>query len=184
MTVLAGETYRRVFSNLPDLENPPFLSYGRPHYEACAHHVETTFDGKRAYIIASTSLSKHTDEVDKLKNALGDRMVGLRIGIAPHTPWDEVVEATKHALEKRADCLITIGGGSLIDAAKAMLLFMANNIVTVPDVLIRREVTIYAEEHAAAVRYHRLYCPKYTANMHPYDTCWRRIYAICRRYGS
>lgn len=135
MTSLPGEIYRLAFPSLQDQENPPYVSYGVPHYEACAHHVQDTFDAKRAYIIASTSLSKNTDEVDKLKRALGDRLAGVRVGIAPHTPWDEVVASAKDALEKKADCLITIGGGSLVDGAKAMLLFMANNIVTVPNVL-------------------------------------------------
>jgi alcohol dehydrogenase class IV len=132
---LPGETYRLAFPTLKGLENPAYVSYGRPHHEACAHHVKNTYNAKRAYIIASTSLSKNTDEIDKLKTALGDRVVGVWPGISPHTPWDEVVAATKDALQKQADCLITIGGGSLVDGAKCMLLFMANNITTVPEVL-------------------------------------------------
>ena len=135
MAPLPGETYWLAFPSLPNLDNPAYVCYGRPHHEACAHRVKNTFDAKRAYIVASASLSKKTDEVEKLKKALGDRLAGVRVGIAPHTPWDEVVDATKDALEKRADCLITIGGGSLVDGAKAMLLFMANNVITVPDVL-------------------------------------------------
>ena len=97
--------------------------------------MKNTFDAKRVYVIASTSLSKNTDDVQNLKTALGDRLAGVRIGIAPHTPWDEVVETTKDALKVQADCLVTIGGGSIVDGAKCMLLFMANNITTVPDVL-------------------------------------------------
>ena len=135
MPELPGETYQRAFPTLPNEENPAYVSYGRPHYETCAHHVKNTFNVKRAYIIASTSLSKNTAEVEKLKQALGDRLAGVWVGIAPHTPWDEVVAVTNDALEKKADCLITIGGGSIIDGVKAVLLFMANNIVTVPDVL-------------------------------------------------
>ena len=135
MSTLPGETYQLAFPTLKHEENPAYVSYGRSHHETCAHHVKNTFNASRAYIIASTSLSKNTDEVDKLKQALGDRLAGVWIGIAPHTPWDEVVNATNDALEKKADCIITIGGGSIVDGAKAMLLFMANNIVTVADVL-------------------------------------------------
>jgi alcohol dehydrogenase class IV len=97
--------------------------------------VKNTFNARRAYIIASAFLSKNTDEVERLKQALVDRLAGTRIGISPHTPWDEVIATTNDALEKRADCLITIGGGSLVDGAKTMLLFMANNITTVSGVL-------------------------------------------------
>ena len=135
MATLTGETYQLAFPTLKDEENPAYVSYGRPHHETCAHHVKNTFNAKRAYIIASTSLSKNTNEVEKLKQALGDRLAGTWVGISPHTPWNEVVAATKDALDKKADCLITLGGGSIIDAAKAMLLFIANNITTVPDVL-------------------------------------------------
>lgn len=135
MAALPGETFQLAFPTIQNAENPAYVSYGRPFDETCAHHVENTFDAKRAYVIASASLSKNTNEVDKLKKALGDRLAGVWIGIAPHTPWDEVVAATKDALEKQADCLITIGGGSLVDGAKAMLIFMANNTVTVKDVL-------------------------------------------------
>lgn len=135
MQALEGETFREAYNNVSNLENPPWVSFGRSHYEACAHHVRNTFNAKRAYIISSTSLSKNTNEVEKLKTALGDRLIGVRIGIAPHTPWNEIADATKDALDKKADCLITIGGGSLVDGAKAMLLFMANNVVTVPDIL-------------------------------------------------
>ncbi|KAF2166488.1 hypothetical protein M409DRAFT_66535 [Zasmidium cellare ATCC 36951] len=134
MTALPGETYRLAFPTLPDIENPPWVSYGRSHHEACAHHVKNTYNAKRAYIIASGSLSRNTDEVEKLKIALGDRLAGVYPGFKPHTPWDEVLEASKDAKEKGADCMITIGGGSLVDGAKAMLLFMANNTTTIPEI--------------------------------------------------
>lgn len=155
MSTLPGETYRLAFPTLKNEENPTYVSYGLPHRELCANHVKNTFNAKRAYIIASTSLSKNTDEVKKLQQALGDRHAGIWPGIAPHTPWDEVVAATKDALEKRADCLITIGGGSLVDGAKAMLLFMTNNIITVPDVLTfaeklkfgQKDMNLRAAEH-------------------------------------
>lgn len=134
MTALPGGTYRLAFPTLPDLENPAYVSYGRPFDEACAHHIKHTYDAKRVYIIASRSLSKNTQEVKKLEQALGDRHLSTFPGFAPHTPWDEVLEATKDAMAKNVDCLITIGGGSLVDGAKAMLLFMANNVTSVPEV--------------------------------------------------
>ncbi|EME39440.1 hypothetical protein DOTSEDRAFT_75198 [Dothistroma septosporum NZE10] len=134
MADLPGETYQLAFPTLPDIENPPYVSYGRPHHEACAYHVRNTYNAKRAYIIASRSLSRNTDEVEKLKQALGDRLVGVFDGFAPHTPWDEVLAATKEAKEQNADCLITIGGGSLVDGAKAMLLFLANDVSSIPDI--------------------------------------------------
>ena len=146
MATLPGETYRLAFPTLTDEENPAYVSYGRSHHETCAHHVKNTFGATRAYIIASSSLSKNTDEVEKLKHALSDRLAGVWVGMAPHTPWNEVIDATKDALEKKADCLITIGGGSIVDGAKAMLLFMANNIVTVPDCLEFAQKLVFGQK--------------------------------------
>ena len=131
MTVLPGEIYRLAYPTLPDLENAAYVSHGRPFEEACAHHVKNTYDAKRAYVIASGSLLRNTTEVSKLETALGVRHAGTWPGFAPHTPWNEVIEATKDAIAKEADCLITLGGGSLVDGAKAMTLFMANNITSV-----------------------------------------------------
>jgi alcohol dehydrogenase class IV len=131
MTVLPGEIYRLAYPSLPDLENPAYVSYGKPFDEACIHHVKNTFKATRAYIIASASLTKNTDEVKKLENALGECHAGTWPGLAPHTPWDEVADATNDARAKKADCLITIGGGSLVDGAKAMLLFLANDVTTI-----------------------------------------------------
>ena len=137
MAALPGETYRLAFPTVPDQENPPYVSYGVPFDEACAHHVANTFNAKRAYIIASSSLTRDTNELEKLEDALrkAGRLAGAWIGIKPHTPWDEVAMATVAAKQKEADCLITLGGGSLVDGAKAMLLFLANNITTVPEIL-------------------------------------------------
>ncbi|CAJ2510409.1 Uu.00g051120.m01.CDS01 [Anthostomella pinea] len=131
MAVLEGETYRLAFPTFPDLENAAYVSYGVPFDIACTHHIKETYNAQRAYIIASALLSKNTDEVKKLENGLGDRHAGTWPGIAPHTPWAEVIEATKDALSKKADCLVIIGGGSLVDGAKAMLLFMVNNVTSV-----------------------------------------------------
>ena len=42
----------------------------------------------------------------------------MRKGIRPHTPWDDVIEIVNAMREKKADILITVGPGSLIDRAK------------------------------------------------------------------
>lgn len=134
MTALEGEVYRRAFPTI-DEPNPPYTSHGLQHQIACAHHVKETFKRQRAYIWCSASLAKNTDEVKKLEEALGDRHAGTYAGVAPHTPWPEVLAVTNDAREKKADCLITIGGGSLVDGAKAMLLFLANDVSTMPHLM-------------------------------------------------
>ena len=131
MPALSGETYELAFPTLTDLENPAYVSHGLPAAEVCAQHVETTFDAQRVFILASGSLSKNTNEVEKLKQSLGSRYAGEYVGMSAHTPANEVLAATQAAKEKSADCIVTIGGGSLIDGAKAMLLFLANDVSTI-----------------------------------------------------
>jgi alcohol dehydrogenase class IV len=114
-----GEVIRPVFSEVP---NGPHLSYNLPFEEACAKHVEATFNAERVYILASGSLCRNTKYVEQLRTALGSRVAGLREGMTPHTLWNEVLEITDDCRRLRADLIVTIGGGSLTDAAKIVTL--------------------------------------------------------------
>lgn len=96
----------------------PRLSYGIPFPEATARHVDHTFKASRVYIVSSGSLTRNTDALDRLKAALGDKVVGVRIGMKSHTLWSEVLEITNEARERKADLLVTLGAGSLTDGAK------------------------------------------------------------------
>ncbi|KAK4553331.1 hypothetical protein LTR86_009631 [Recurvomyces mirabilis] len=111
----------------------PKVSYGLPFPKACAKHVTETFKAKRVYIIASASLARNTNHVRRLQDALGDRVVGVRKGIKPHTPWSEILEIAAEAKELQADLLITLGAGSLTDGAKIIATAIANNATTFSD---------------------------------------------------
>lgn len=122
----ANETYKPAFTNKPT----PKLSFGLPFPEACAKHISTTFHSTRVFIIASKSLSTNTDALQKLQSALGDAVVGVRIGISPHTPIPEVVEIINQARDLDVDCLVTLGAGSLTDGAKLVRFALANDAFT------------------------------------------------------
>ncbi|KAI7554998.1 Dehydroquinate synthase-like protein [Hortaea werneckii] len=130
MVALEGESYRPAFPSITHLENPAYVSSGADFDQACAHHVNHTLGVHRVYIVASRSLSQNTGNVNRLEQALGDSHVATWPGFSPHTPWNEVLDATKDAKQKKTDCIVTIGGGSLTDGAKAMLLLLANDITT------------------------------------------------------
>ncbi|KAJ5690120.1 hypothetical protein N7462_004512 [Penicillium macrosclerotiorum] len=119
----------------PEAENTPqmFISYGLPFTEACTRHAETTFQAKRVYIIASTSLSRSTSLVADLEQALGDRHAKTWIGIRPHTPWDDLVPIINDIREVEPDLLVTLGGGSLTDGAKIIVYAVANGVKTIDD---------------------------------------------------
>ena len=108
-----GEVYRQAWDG-----SKAYISYGLPFPEACAKHVTDTFKSSRPYIIASGSLSRNTDNVKRLQDALGGKVVGTRYGIQPHSLWSEILEIAEDATKANADLLITLGAGSLTDSAK------------------------------------------------------------------
>ncbi|KAE9965474.1 hypothetical protein EG328_009642 [Venturia inaequalis] len=123
------ESYREAFPG----SNTPHISYGLAFPEACAKHVIGTFNASRVYIIASKTLSTQTDALQRLEIALDTKVVGKRIGMTPHTLWSECLEVTEDARRLDADLIITLGAGSLTDAAKIVSLALANYASTTSD---------------------------------------------------
>ncbi|KAK3317053.1 alcohol dehydrogenase [Apodospora peruviana] len=121
--VLEGETYFQA------LQPKPYVSIGIPFAQSCKHHVVETFGASRAYIIVSKSIST-TDAFVTLKEALGDRVVGIRYGIRQHVPWPDVLEVAADLRDLRADLIVTLGAGSLTDAAKVASFAVANGAFT------------------------------------------------------
>lgn len=113
------ETLRPAFADRPR----PLLSYGIPFPTAAAHHITDLFHASKIYILCSASLAHNTDALDRLTRAIGpDKIAGTRIGMQSHTLWSEVLEVVRDAQAAEADLLITLGGGSLTDAAKVVAL--------------------------------------------------------------
>jgi alcohol dehydrogenase class IV len=112
-----GETYQLAFPP----KTKPHISTGLPFPEACAHHVTNTYHASKVYIIVSSSISK-TENFTNLQKALSDKIVGIRRGIKPHTPWDDILEIVTDIQKKEADIIVTLGAGSLTDGAKVVSL--------------------------------------------------------------
>ncbi|RGP60868.1 alcohol dehydrogenase [Fusarium sporotrichioides] len=123
------ETHRPAFASSPT----PMISYGLRFPEAALAHCERDRCSSRIYIICSKSLAKKTDALLRLTAELGDRVVGTRIGIDPHTPLNQVAETIENAQKLDVDCIITLGAGSITDAAKIVRLGLANSALTVDD---------------------------------------------------
>lgn len=131
-SIRAQETYRPAFAGDKSHEFASYISYGLAYPEACVKHVSETFYAARIYILASGSLSRNTNAVDKLIHKLnqdvGDRTVVVKkIGIQSHTYLSDVLDIVNKAKDCDADCLVTLGAGSLTDAAKVVSLALANN---------------------------------------------------------
>ena len=101
--------------------------YGKPAAEAL-HEEAERLDAKRVYLIVSRTLNTTTDEIDKIRRALGDRHAATFDGVPQHTTRDAVVQIARQASEANADLVVAIGGGSVVDAAKIVLMCMEHKI--------------------------------------------------------
>ena len=103
--------------------------FGIPAAQAVAEQA-TRLDAERVFLMVSGTLHRETDEIDKVRRALGNRCAATFDRMPPHTPRGAVIEAAEQAREAGADLIVTIGGGSITDAAKAVQLCLANDIRT------------------------------------------------------
>ena len=124
----------------PSMEN---VVFGKPFAEALAQELDRV-DARAVYILASGTLARTTGTIDRLRQVLGNRIAGVCAKIGAHTPRTDVVEAASAAREAGADLLVTIGGGSVTDAAKMVGLCLANG-VDEPSQLDRYRATVAAD---------------------------------------
>ena len=87
----------------------------------------------RALLMVSGTLNRETDEIARIRTALGPRCAAVFDTMPAHTPRSAVVAAARMAREAKADVVVTIGGGSLTDGAKAVQLCLANGVESVED---------------------------------------------------
>jgi alcohol dehydrogenase class IV len=103
--------------------------WGKPAAETAAALAQKR-GAERVFLMVSGTLNRETDEIDKLRRALGNKCVGTFDRMPPHTPRAAVIAASEQAREARADLIVTFGGGSITDGAKAVQLCLANDIRT------------------------------------------------------
>jgi maleylacetate reductase len=80
--------------------------------------------------MVSGTLNRTTEEIAKVRRALGNRLAALFDHMPPHTPRHAVIEAAEMARGAGADLIVTVGGGSTTDGAKAVQLCLANDVRT------------------------------------------------------
>src|ERR1700747_74849 len=126
--------------------------FGRPFVEAAAQEVDRV-EAQSVFILASGTLARETDTLERLRQMLGNRVAGVYAKIGAHTPRTDVVAAANAARESGADLIVTLGGGSVTDAAKMVGLCLGND-VTAPEQLdgYRARVAAYGTTERPAVK--------------------------------
>jgi len=107
--------------------------FGRPASEAIIEQMNR-LGSKRAFLMVSGTLNRETDVIENIRRTLGPRGVGTFDAMPPHTPRTAVIAATEQARAADADLIVTVGGGSITDGAKAVQLCLANNIRSPDDI--------------------------------------------------
>jgi len=107
--------------------------FGEPAAEAIEAQVDR-LAASRAFLIVSGTLRRQTGEIDRIQKLLGPRCAGIFDAMPQHTPREAVIAASEAARAAGADLIITVGGGSITDGAKAVQLCLANDIRTVEDI--------------------------------------------------
>lgn len=85
--------------------------------------------GQRVLLLTPRSL-KHSPLMDRVQVALGPRLAESFTASFEHVPLESVIEATAVARHCNADLVTTLGGGSVIDAGKALRTCLAVGITT------------------------------------------------------
>jgi len=108
------------------------VHYGKPAAQSVAELVKA-HGAERVFLMVSGTLNRETDEVEKVRLALGNKCVGTFDRMPAHSPRSAIIAATTQAREARADLIVTLGGGSITDGAKAVQLCLSNDVRTVED---------------------------------------------------
>lgn len=95
------------------------VTYGRPAAEAL-REISGRSGLKRLMIVTNRSLAGTLAK--QLAADLGALCVGIAAGVGAHSPRESVMAGAEAARRVRADLLVALGGGSVIDSTKVMQL--------------------------------------------------------------
>jgi maleylacetate reductase len=107
--------------------------FGRPAAQAVVEQMDR-LQASRAFLMVSGTLNRETDEIEKIRSSLGSRCAATFDAMPPHTPREAVIAAAEQARAANADLIVTVGGGSITDGAKAVQICLANDVRTVDDI--------------------------------------------------
>jgi maleylacetate reductase len=110
------------------------IVFGTPAEEAVPAEAKA-YGASRIFLTSTRSLAaKENGPLQRLEKTLGALHAGTWAGVRAHSPREDVVAGAAAARTAKADLLVAVGGGSAIDATKAMLLCLWCGVET-PDAM-------------------------------------------------
>ena len=79
----------------------------------------------RAFIVCGRTVSRRTDLIGRLRRILGESCAGVFDEIEKDSPLPSVLKATAAARAADAELIIAVGGGSVIQAARVVVILLA-----------------------------------------------------------
>src|SRR3954454_18335220 len=104
--------------NFPAIDR---VVYGKAASDALNDEA-VRLDAKRVFLIVSRTLNTKTDEIEKIRRALGERHVATFDGIAEHTTRKQAADVARRDKDIGADLVAALGGGSTMDLAKIVMM--------------------------------------------------------------
>lgn len=96
--------------------------FGRPAADAVLEQVER-LGARRVFLTSGRTLGGLSDgPLQRIERALGSHHAGTYSAIRAHSPREDVIDGARAARAAGADLVVAVGGGSVIDATKAMLM--------------------------------------------------------------
>jgi alcohol dehydrogenase class IV len=83
---------------------------------------------RRAFVVTGETIATKTGLLERAKESLGPRFAGAYTRAGQHVPRTRVLETARAAVDAGADVLVSLGGGSPIDSAKAAALAIAEKL--------------------------------------------------------
>lgn len=112
---------------------PPVISFGVDSYQQAAEHAQRLSSTGRVMLVTDRGVCEST-YVDRLRQILAG--AGLSVGFFADIPGEPTTKDVEEGLAEvkryEADCLIAVGGGAVMDTAKAIAA-MATNPGRIPD---------------------------------------------------
>jgi alcohol dehydrogenase class IV len=107
---------------------PTEVYFGRGILKSKAKHLKKT--GTRAFVVTGANSGRLSGALQDCENALKELNISYKVfeGIENNPSVEQCIELSKLAKGFNADFVIGIGGGSPMDAAKAIAVFVKNDI--------------------------------------------------------
>ncbi|MEZ4333679.1 MAG: iron-containing alcohol dehydrogenase [Myxococcota bacterium] len=103
--------------------------YGRGTLGSIANELDA-LDARRVMIVTTPSLENEATVLKAVEQAIGTRLVGRFAGCRQYAPRSTVEACATRARALAPDLLVSVGGGSVVDTAKATALMLCEALAS------------------------------------------------------